>query len=255
MYKRILLPVSNPRNAEYTLKAALRLLDPDGTIVLLSIVGTREDYPDRAESYRKKTNLVTKLMKSVAPDRAEVVPEIILASSIRDTILSQVSIHDIDLTVLGYSLQSTLHKIRYGDIIYPVMKDAPSDVILANLKDERTFNRILVPSAGYKHSLHAVQVARALADKTRGTIILLHVSERGEDGVKADLERLASMYDNTDIVIESGRVADQIIRAAKDYDLVIMGASERPWGASVIFGTVVDKVIEQIGTNIFVVRA
>jgi threonine dehydrogenase-like Zn-dependent dehydrogenase len=45
MYKRILLPVSNPRNAAYTLKAALQLLDPDGTIVLLSVVGTSEDYP------------------------------------------------------------------------------------------------------------------------------------------------------------------------------------------------------------------
>ena len=116
MYKRILLPVSNPQNAEYTLKAALQLLDPDGTIVLLSVVGTREDYPDRTRSYRKKTNLVTGLMKSVAPDRAEVVPEIILSSSIRDTILSQISTHNIDLTILGYSLQSTLHKIRYGDL-------------------------------------------------------------------------------------------------------------------------------------------
>jgi len=255
MYKRILLPVSNPRNAEFTLKAALHLLDPDGTIVLLSVVGTREDYPDRAESYRTKTNLLTKLLKSVSPDRAEVVPEIILASSIRDTILSQVSTHNIDLTVLGYSLQSTLHKIRYGDIIYPVMKDARSDVILANLKDERTFTRILVPSAGYKHSLHAVQVARALADATHGKITLLHITEPGKDGVKADLERLASMYDNTDIVIESGPVVPQIIKQAKDYDLVIVGASERALGASVIFGTVVDKVIEQISTNIFVVRA
>ena len=58
MYKRILLPVSNPQNAEYTLKAALQLLDPGGMVVLLSIVGTSEDYPDRARSYHDKTNLV-----------------------------------------------------------------------------------------------------------------------------------------------------------------------------------------------------
>jgi nucleotide-binding universal stress UspA family protein len=255
MYKRILLPVSNPRNAEYTLKAALQLLDPDGTIVLLSVVGTREDYPDRARSYRTKTNLVTHLMKSVAPDRAEVVPEIILSSSIRDTILSQISTHDIDLTILGYSLQSTLHKIRYGDIIYPLMKDAPSDVILANLKYESTFNRILVPSAGYKHSLHAVDVARTLAGKTRGHITLLHVTERSESDAQADLQRLAAMYENVDIAIQPGPVADQIIETAKDYDIIIMGASERPRGPSVIFGTVVDRVIDQVSNNIFVVRA
>jgi nucleotide-binding universal stress UspA family protein len=219
------------------------------------VVGTREDYPDRAESYRKKTNLVTGLMKSVAPDRAEVVPEIILSSSIRDTIFSQISTHDIDLTILGYSLQSPLHKIRYGDVIYPIMKDAQSDVFLANLKSESTFNRILVPSAGYKHSLHAVDVARVLAEKTHGHITLLHVTERSESDVQADLHRLAAMYDNVDIVIEPGPVAARIIRAAKDYDLVVMGASERPRGASVIFGTVVDRIIEQVNNNIFVVRA
>jgi nucleotide-binding universal stress UspA family protein len=255
MYKRILLPVSNPRNAEYTLKAALQLLDPDGTIVLLSVVGTREDYPDRTRSYRKKTNLVVRLMKSVSPDRAEVVPEIMLSSSIRDTILSQISTHNIDLTILGYSLQSTLHKIRYGDIIYPLMKDAQSDVILANLKYESMFNRILVPSAGYKHSLHAVDVARALAEKAQGHITLLHVTERSGSDVQADLQRLASTYENVDIVVQSGPVADQIIETAKDYDIIIMGASERPRGASVIFGTVVDRVIEHVGKNIFVVRA
>jgi nucleotide-binding universal stress UspA family protein len=257
MYKSVLLPVSNPRNAEYTLKAALQLLDPDGTIVLLSIVGTREDYPDRAESYRKKTNLVTRLMKSATrdSDSADVVPEIILSSSIRDTILSQISIHNIDLAILGYSLQSTLYKIRYGDIIYPLVKDAPCDVILSNLKYESTFERILVPSAGYKHSLHAVNIARALAEKAQGHITLLHIAEPNESDAQADLQLLASTYDNVDIRVFSGPVAEQITAVSKDYDLIIMGASERSWGASAIFGTVVDKVLEQADRNIFVVRA
>jgi len=255
MYGRILLPVSNPRNAEYTLRAALELLDPDGTIVLLSVVGTREDYPDRAESYRKKTNLVTRLMKSVAPDRAEVVPEIMLSSSIRDTILSQITTHNIDLAILGYSLQSTLYKIRYGDVIYPLMKEAPCDVILSNFKYESTFERILVPSAGYKHSIHAVKVARALADETHGHITLLHIAEPNESDAQADLQKLASEYDNVDISVFSGPVVEQIIRIAQGYDLIIMGASERSRGASAIFGTVVDKVIEQTDRNIFVVRA
>jgi nucleotide-binding universal stress UspA family protein len=69
------------------------------------------------------------------------------------------------------------------------------------------------------------------------------------------LQRLASTYENVDIVARSGPVADQIIETAKDYDIIIMGASERPRGASVIFGTVVDKVIEHVNNNIFVVRA
>ncbi|MGA7075250.1 MAG: universal stress protein [Halobacteriota archaeon] len=255
MYSRILLPVSNPLNAEYSLKAALRLLDLGGTVVLLSVVGTREDYPNRAKSYRDKTNLVIRLMGVGQSDDVEIVPEVMLASSIRDAILSQISTHQIDLAILGYSLQSTLYKIRYGDIIYPLMKEAPCDVILSNLKYESTFKRILVPSAGFKHSLAAVNVARALADGVQGHITLLHIAEADESDAKADLQRLASAYEDVDIDIRSGPVTETITAMAADYDIIIMGASERSRGASVIFGTVVDKVIEQTTRNIFVVRA
>jgi nucleotide-binding universal stress UspA family protein len=255
MYNRILLPVSNPLNAEYSLKAALRLLDLGGTVVLLSVVGTREDYPDRARSYRDKTNLVIRLMGVGQSDDVEIVPEVMLAPSIRDAILSQISTHQIDLAILGYSLQSTLYKIRYGDIIYPLMKEAPCDVILSNLKYESTFKRILVPSAGYKHSIAAVNVARALAESVQGHITLLHVAEADESDAKADLQRLASAYEDVDIDIRSGPVTETITAMAADYDIIIMGASERSRGASVIFGTVVDNVIEQTTRNIFVVRA
>lgn len=255
MYSRILLPVSNPLNAEYSLKAALRLLDLGGTVVLLSVVGTREDYPNRAKSYRDKTNLVIRLMGVGQSDDVEIVPEVMLASSIRDAILSQISTHQIDLAILGYSLQSTLYKMRYGDIIYPLMKEAPCDVILSNLKYESTFTRILVPSAGFKHSLAAVNVARALAEGVQGHITLLHVAEADESDAKADLQRLASAYEDVDIDIRSGPVTETITAMAADYDIIIMGASERSRGASVIFGTVVDKVIEQTTRNIFVVRA
>jgi nucleotide-binding universal stress UspA family protein len=255
MYSRILLPVSNPVNAAYSLKAALRLLDLGGTVVLLSVVGTREDYPNRAKSYRDKTNLVIRLMGLGQSDDVEIVPEVILASSIRDAILSQISTHQIDLAILGYSLQSTLYKIRYGDIIYPLMKEAPCDVILSNIKYESTFKRILVPSAGFKHSLAAVNVARALAEGVKGHITLLHVAEADESDAKADLQRLASAYEDVDIAIRSGPVTETITTMAVDYDIIIMGASERSRGASVIFGTVVDKVIEQTTRNIFIVRA
>jgi nucleotide-binding universal stress UspA family protein len=135
------------------------------------------------------------------------------------------------------------------------MKEAPCDVILSNLKYESTFKRVLVPSAGYRHSLAAVNVARTLAEGAQGHITLLHVTEDDESEVKADLERLSTLYDNVDINVRPGPVAETITSMAANYDIIIMGASERSRGASVIFGTVVDKVIEQTIRNIFVVRA
>ena len=248
MYKHILLPISNPTNAEYTLKAALRLLDNEGTLillgVLLGVLLARESYPDRNKNYLDKVNLIMRLMQLAQRFNIEAVPEITEASSVYDAIVQQIAKHDADLTVLGYSLRSTLHKIRHGDIIYPIMKNAKCDVILSNLKYDSAFERILVPSAGYKHSIAALKIAA-----------LLHIAEANESEVLDDLKRLASANERVSVNVRSGPVAEQIIAIAKDYDALVMGASERPRSASVVFGTVVDKVIESAQSNILVVRA
>ena len=177
MYKHILLPISNPKNAEYTLKAALRLLDNKGTLILLGVLLARESYPDRNKNYLDKVNLIMRLMQLAQRFNVEAVPEITEASSVYDAIVQQIAKHDADLTVLGYSLRSTLHKIRHGDIIYPIMKNAKCDVILSNLKYDSAFERILVPSAGYKHSITALKIAATLAGPTQGQITLLHIAE------------------------------------------------------------------------------
>ena len=69
MYKHILLPISNPKNAEYTLKAALRLLDNKGTLILLGVLLARESYPDRNKNYLDKVNLIMRVMKLAAVQR------------------------------------------------------------------------------------------------------------------------------------------------------------------------------------------
>jgi len=255
MYKHILLPISNPKNAEYTLKAALRLLDNKGTLILLGVLLARESYPDRNKSYLDKVNLIMRLMQLAQRFNVEAVPEITEASSVYDAIVQQIAKHDADLTVLGYSLRSTLHKIRHGDIIYPIMKNAKCDVILSNLKYDSAFERILVPSAGYNHSITALKIAATLAGPTQGQITLLHIAEANESEVLHDLKRLASANERVSVEVRSGPVAEQIIAIAKDYDALVMGASERPRGASVVFGTVVDKVIESAQSNVLVVRA
>lgn len=254
MYKRILIPISNPKNAEHILNAALKLLDKDGVLVLLGVLLTRASFPDHSRDYREKANLVIHLMKLAQRCGADAIPEVINAPSVYDAIIEQIARHDVDLIILGYSLRSTLYKIRHGDIIYPVMKNAPCDVILANLKNDRAFARILVPSAGYKHSLAALKIAEALAQPIEGHITLLHITEENESNVASDLKQLASMYDNVSIEVRAGPVVEQITETAKDYDALIMGASERSRGASVVFGTVVDKVIERTNSNVFIVR-
>lgn len=165
-------------------------------------------------------------------------------TSIYDAVLQQSAKYNAELIILGYSLRSTLYKLRYGGIVYPILKNATAEVIFSNFKYESSFKRILIPSAGFKHSLAVFKIAKVLAEQVSGHITLLHITEESESDVHADLKRLVAAYRNSNIEIETGSVAEQITLMAKDHDLLITGASERSRGASLIFGTVVDKVME-----------
>jgi nucleotide-binding universal stress UspA family protein len=254
MYNNILLPVSNPINSKYTLKASIELLDPAGRIIILSVIKEGEVYPRKSKTYRKKTNLLTDLAKIAQSYSVDVVLEMVSVSSVADAILDQMSKYDVDLTILGYSGQSTLYKLRYGDIIYPVLRNASSDVLLSNFKRESTFKNILIPSAGYTHSVKAFEIAKLLAASVHGHITLLHVTEEGESHAENYLKKMASMYEDVSVEIRPGPVADQIITASQEYDLLMMGALERSRPASIFFGAVVDKVIAQTTCNVFVVN-
>jgi len=254
MYNNILLPVSNPLNSKYTLKASIELLDPAGRIIILSVVREGEVYPQKSKNYTKKVNLMTDLIKIAQSYSVDVVPEMVSVSSVADAILDQMIKYDVDMTILGYSGQSTLYKLRYGDIIYPILRNASSEVLLSNFKRESTFKNILIPSAGYTHSVKAFEIAKLLAASAQGHITLLHVTEEGESHTENYLKKMASMYEDVSVEIRSGSVADQIITASQEYDLLMMGASERSRPASIFFGTVVDKVIAQTTCNVFVVK-
>jgi nucleotide-binding universal stress UspA family protein len=254
MYNSLLLPVSNPKNSEYTLRAALKLLNPNGKIIILGIVKAQESFPEKNASYRNKTNLVLKLTKMAQSVDKEVIPEVMNTTSISEAILDQMAKYEIDLTILGYSLQSRLYKLRHGDVIYPVIKNASTEILLSNFKYESNFETILIPSAGYSHSIKAFEIAKTLAARVNGRITLLHITEEGESHTQNYLKKLASTYSNSSIEVKSGAVAEQIIELAKDYDLLMMGASERPRGLQIVFGTVVDKVMEEATCNIFVVK-
>src|SRR5674476_1021012 len=127
MYKHILLPISNPKNAEYTLKAALRLLDNKGTLILLGVLLARESYPDRNKNYLDKVNLIMRLMQLAQRFNVEAVPEITEASSVYDAIVQKKEKQAPDRAGLANVRLPTLQNFVQGNIFYPIRKKARGD--------------------------------------------------------------------------------------------------------------------------------
>lgn len=168
-----------------------------------------------------------------------------------------------------------------------VVEDAPTDGVLSGLRPStgeriasgidadvvRTNGRgsldgvrsILVPVAGGPHSGLAVDAARALAAATGAWIDLLHVvsadsSETDRDAGRTVLteasERLSS-FDRADtwsLEAEPGTdVADILVRQARYYDAVVMGAPRKGRLRRFVSGSTTESVSEDAQVPVVVV--
>ncbi|HXY86903.1 MAG TPA: hypothetical protein VEG44_00530 [Candidatus Acidoferrales bacterium] len=83
---------------------------------------------------------------------------------------------------------------------------------------------------------------------------VLHVTEKNESGVPADLKRLVGAYRNSNIEIKTGSVAEQITINGRGSRSIDYGGFRAIPRCSLIFGTAVDKVIEEAPTNTLILR-
>jgi nucleotide-binding universal stress UspA family protein len=147
-----------------------------------------------------------------------------------------------------------------GDVFNHVIKHVSSDVIsISYVRGAKMrFRKILVPTSGYKHSEKAAEVARNLVERPGGNITAMSVSE-GDVGVEA-VKRIRTLFDGTDIgfdsVVKKGPVAQTILREAEtgNYDLLMIGATERPRRLKFILGSVADEIVKNAPIRVAVVR-
>ena len=74
---------------------------------------------------------------------------------------------------------------------------------------------------------------------------VLHVTEENESGVPADLKRLVGAYRNSNIEIKTGSAAEQITINGRGSRSIDYGGFRAIPRCSLIFGTVVNKVIAE----------
>lgn len=143
---------------------------------------------------------------------------------------------------------------------------------IPHARNDKTYDRILVPLDGSDEAEAALAVAEKMPSRE---LILLHVqtdedifipewitdpkADPAEISVRAELERHAARLRTVDrrvtIVADTGDVAEQIITAAMDADLIIMTTHGRGAAGRLIFGSVADRVVRHGMTPTLLLRA
>lgn len=162
--------------------------------------------------------------------------------------------------VFGKSRGKTIDRIAIEEDCDAELDPAPTDGI----------ERILIPLVDTENLDRLEEFTRALFDENTKEITLFHVAEQGDDdGESEDSEKVEKMLETArtkmvadgfnpnliDVcVVVSDNHDDEILAKAEEYDAVVMGEAHPEGVREHIFGTLPDKIADQTGDPVIVVR-
>lgn len=265
-HKSVIVPLSRPETAESLVNIACDLLAENGTLRLLNIIEIPQQLPyEYAETQKAKAReLLTRASEYASKRNVEAKLEMVSARDTPDAILDLARRYKSDLIVMGSSQRSVPEKVLFGNVVDKVLREAPCEVIIFSYPKTMqpiSYDKILVPTSGYKHAQRALDIAIHFQKEHKGYITSMFVGPESESE-KADIilkqarlhaEKLGAKVET---VFKTGHVVDTIVDMAKKgkYALIIIGSTERPNYLTALLGSTADEIVTKAPCNVLVVR-
>ncbi len=262
---RILVPLHNPDNVGKLLSFAIPLAQKyDGEIVALVVVDVPFQLPihEGMRFVHHKRPLLKAATEYAKKRGMEIQSDIKVAHRVADGILASAEEEKISLLLMGWKgFTNTKDKI-FGEVADQVIRHAPCDLVVLKLA-KYPIKKILLPSAGGPNALLASEYASVLtrdfdADLTFCFVIPRKASD--EHRAKA-WEWIDKTLENKDYpkevkkkLIESDSVSAGLIREAKNYDLIMIGASKEGFFKRMFLGEIPERVARHSPSSIMVVK-
>ena len=272
----VLVPVANPDRAEALLKVANRLLAIEpGDLLIAHVITVPDALPvsvgrDFIDDTRPLLDAV-----SAQAEALGMVPNTIVRVGHRpaDAIVDTVQESNSHFVIMGWAGRSHDPRTTIGSTIDKIVKDANANVIVVRGDVQIPARRILVPVQHPQHGHLVAHLAAAMAEEDDSYIRLLHVvdpstspSERAQRA--SDLREAVSAHAGIDapsgdgshgerrfhIRIEAGDVVETIEQQARDFDLVLMGASRESWLRRKVWGDKTARLAKRMKTPLMLVN-
>jgi nucleotide-binding universal stress UspA family protein len=264
-YKKVLLPVSRPEAVESMVKMASDVMSPGGKLIIANVIVLPPQLPTEADVKKDSARALLREATGYAVRiGVDAKAEIVTARTASEAIIDRAKEYKCDLIIMGSSQRTATEKMLFGNVADVVLRHAPCDLMVlsyTNVQHPVDYNKILVPTAGYRHSTRALDIAVDIAKKSGGKITSLYVGSE-TDAVKGN-RILADARQRTEqkgVRIETkyltGNVEDAILGTARDggYSLIIIGATEHPKYYTALVGNIADNVIKRAPCDVLVVR-
>jgi amino acid transporter/nucleotide-binding universal stress UspA family protein len=270
---RVVVPVANPATQHGLLRlaaASAHTNEDRGTPELVAVNVTPVAHPspfqnveaDRAEHQRElleNAHDIASEMDVTLRTRAVVAPDV------GEAILDVLDEEAADEVILGWDGTLDRDGHVFGATVDSVVRNARCDVSLVDLKDETVGTPVALLAPGPNAAVVAHQAVEfATVDGTVPTLLNVQpprgegesdAEERGRAVVVEAAEAAGLDPDEYDVqVVVADDVGRAVVEATSQYDTVCVGLSGRADGARIPFGTVTERVVQDVPGNVVLVR-
>ena len=177
MYRKILLPVTEPSEVDPLVRFGAALLEADGEIRVLHVIPTRA-LPEVTRLWRSSVNIVVPAHEAGAALDVKVDPEVRASTDVAGEILESAETHGVDAILMTLRGDRRSRNPFVGHTASALLHHAPCDVLVVNrlALAESHVQRVLVPTFGAAPSPKVFRIAEEVAVKNHGVpIISLHL--------------------------------------------------------------------------------
>jgi len=192
-----------------------------------------------------------------------------LGRDIGDSIISAAQERNANLMLLGWPGYTHSRKQAFGTIIDLISRNPPCDLAVVRFRRARTPKRILVPVSGGPNARMALEIAITQAESlersngSRVEVVALNLalglSAADTAALKKQRQEIVEHLDiegwPIEIRIEPAQdVVEDILRVAADFDQIVIGASEERLLEQSLFGSIPQRVAEESGVTVIMVK-
>jgi|AGTN01.1.fsa_nt_gi Universal stress protein UspA and related nucleotide-binding proteins len=242
---------------KFVLEFVKHFLNDGGRITFLHVV-VSSVLPVSPGEWRQALNAISTTHMLTAT--SEVDYKVRNAESIVRGVLDEAGKGGYDLILFANSTYRKHASHLFGGKIDEVIRRTPVEVVVLSYQDDMPlkYRKILIPTSGYRHALRAARLAEVLAKRHDSDVTVLYVGTNKEDP-KTIFEPVAGDLKLNEVrhrmLFRHGPVIESIVdEAEKGYDLVMIGATERPAYYQYVAGSTADSLIRKLPCPVVMVK-
>ncbi len=263
---RIMIPLHNPDNVIPLMQLAAPIARAEGAeIIVLGVIDVPQSLPihEGMRFIHHKTPLLKQAVQYGKKIGVPTRTSLRIAHRVSDGIRSDAHEHKATLILMGWKGYTTKRDRIFGEVTDQVVRQAPCDLITVKLSPDHTIKNILMPTAGGPHTLLASKYVALFQQAFEAKVACCYVLKK--DSTERDRQDGLKWIDKTiqdsglrgnveKRIIEANNIAAGLVRAAADYDLLVLGASKEGIFSSVLFGEIPEKVARYSTQPVMIVR-